>query len=712
MSSLSRPRRHESDVRTILEAAGRLWLSGATVAWPKMRAGESPRRIPLPTYPFERTRYAVDAAPGAPAIVAGVGSGQTERAPPPGGVQRLYAPTWARDELLSAAGPHVRGVWIVFADRVPLADAVVERLQAAGATPIVAEAGTSYRRLDMTSFQVRPNDPDDVAALMRDIGGSNGPVAGAMVLWDLAEEDAAWVGSPTRGYAALVALTGGLNARDHGTPMRVIAVSAGAQSVLDEPVVRPDAALLFGPVIVLPTEVPGIRIRSVDIEGRPEMRDVSTVARMLVAEAACDAEENFTAWRRGRRWVRRFQPITLPAVDTAELPLKRGGAYLITGGLGGIGLALAARLAKAASARLLLTSRRSLPPREAWDALLAEPAADEKTVAIVKTVRDIEATGGVVMTAVADVADLAAMGAAIGKVRECWGGLDGVIHAAGVPGNGRIAVLQDEPEIRSVLAPKIDGLGVLVQLLGDTQLDFVALMSSISSVIGSPGTCGYAAANAVFDSFVESVARPPAWKQVIAVNWSAWRETGMAANLIVPEHMRAARDTFLRTAMATEAGVDTFARILVSGRCRVIMTPDDLEAPFAWGGAPAISVTPEDQTAKAHPSASGPLSAVDREDACDPPVTDTEKCLATIWTELIGVTGAGVDDDFFDLGGHSLLATRVLARVTAALGVRLALRDIFAAPTIRRLAERIDAMTARHASDMAETSDDREEILI
>ena len=126
-----------------------------------------------------------------------------------------------------------------------------------------------------------------------------------------------------------------------------------------------------------------------------------------------------------------------------------------------------------------------------------------------------------------------------------------MIHAAGVPGNGRIAVLQDEQEIRSVLAPKIDGLGVLVRLLGDRELDFVALMSSISSVIGSPGTCGYAAANAAFDSFVESARRPPAWKQVVAVNWAAWRDTGMAANLLVPDGVRAARDAFLSAGIAT-----------------------------------------------------------------------------------------------------------------------------------------------------------------
>jgi hypothetical protein len=289
------------------------------------------------------------------------------------------------------------------------------------------------------------------------------------------------------------------------------------------------------------------------------------------------------------------------------------------------------------------------------------------------------------------------------------GGLDGVIHAAGIPGNGRIAVLQDEREIRSVLAPKMGGLGVLMQLLGDRELDFVALMSSISSVIGSPGTCGYAAANATFDSFVESATRTPAWKQVVAVNWAAWRETGMAANLLVPERVRAARDAFLRAGIATDVGIDAFARILGSRRRRVIMTSDDLEVPFTRGSTPAVSWCREiepHRRVRAH----GRLSTADRGEAGDPP--DTDKCWRRYGLSSSGLRGMASMTNFFDLGGHLLVATRVLARVAGTLGVRLALRDAFDAPTIRGLAERIDAMSERHHSAAVETSDDREEILI
>jgi acyl transferase domain-containing protein len=767
-SSLPHPRRQDSDTRAVLEAAGRLWLSGVPMTWPKLHEDASPRRIPLPTYPFERVRHAVDAAPAAaPAIAANPGP-TTDAA----GLPRAYVPTWIRDESLSGATPRLQGAWIVFGDPGPLADAMGDRLHAAGAVPILAEDGPAFERCEIARFRLRPDEPDDVAALVREVSSSHGAVAGAIVLWDLTvrhETSASTIGatspramagprvglrppedrlrpaihdfaaatrkdvggprnrsgnarlshdtgkggaSPTRGYSVLVALAAGLDTWDSGSKLQIIVASAGAQSVLDEPVARPDAALVFGPVIVLPTEAPGLRIRSVDLDISCVTGDAA--ARALVAEAAASGPESFAAWRRGRRWLRQFQPITLPLTITTDLPLKRGGTYLITGGLGGIGLALADWFAATVSARLLLTARRPVPPRHEWDSRLAQPDADERHVGIIRAIRKIEANGGEVITAAADTADPVAMALAIEQARARWGGIDGVIHAAGVPGNGRMAVWQDDQEIRSVLSPKIDGLAVLVDLLGDTPLDFVALMSSISSVFGAPGLCNYAAGNAVLDAFVDSTARPAAWKRVCAMNWDSWRDVGMAAHLTVPQAMRAEHEAHLRTAIATETGVDAFARILGSGRSQVIFTTHDLDLAFAARQAriegigtapvqPALPV-PSHQTAASRESsrpANLSPSAL--------PATETERSLAAIWQELTGVTNIGMDDDFFELGGHSLLATRVLARISAILGVRLALRDVFEAPTVRLLAQRV-ADGDRQTS--APVADDREEILI
>lgn len=696
-SSLAHPRRQDRDSRAFLEAIGRLWVSGVAVAWPELPAGSAPRRIPLPTYPFERQRYTVEMPPSdAPQVPAPDASLRADTA------LRMYAPIWMRDGSTPGTAPRLKGTWIVFADAGPLAKAVVQQIRAAGAIPVFAEAGDYYEQCGNAHFRVRPHEPDDISALIRDAGGSLSPIKGAILLWNLTSGDAAGTASPTRGYAALVALAGALTVLDESAPVRVLTVSAGAESVLGEPVSTPEAALHFGPVLVLPTEVPGMRIRNIDLEVIGETINVAAAAGTLIEEAALGDREIFAARRRDRRWVKRFQRVVPRGADEAALPIKRGGSYLITGGLGAIGLALAEWFATTASARLLLTGRRPLPPRGQWDALLTQPNADGRKLAIIKSIRKIEAGGGEVITAAANSADLVAMKAAIDEARSRWGDLDGVIHAAGIAGDGNIAVRQDDQEVRAVLSPKIDGLDVLVQLLGDTPLAFVALMSSINSVIGAPGASCYSAANAVLDAFVTSETRPAAWKQVFSINWGAWGEIGMAANLVVPEAMRSQHEAFLRTSIRTEAGVDAFARILGSGHERVVVTAFDLMAALEEVREPAGGA---ETKAGKHPAAAT-MTRIDQSPAIDPPTTDVERRLASIWSELTGIKNIGVYDDFFNLGGNSLLATRVIARVSDTLGTRLTLRDIFDAPTIHRLGKRISAAAPR-----GDATDEREEIV-
>ena len=275
-----------------------------------------------------------------------------------------------------------------------------------------------------------------------------------------------------------------------------------------------------------------------------------------------------------------------------------------------------------------------------------------------------------------------------------------MIHAAGIPGNGSIGIRQDAHEVPAVLSPKVVGLSVLVQLLGDTPLAFVALMSSINSVIGAPGASSYTAANAVLDAFVMSETRPTAWKQVVSINWGAWRDVGMAANLVVPQSMRSQQEAFLETAIETEAGVDAFARILGSGHDRFVVTTFDLAALSEADRKRAESATKlvrNTTTTTTHSN----QSAVK-----DPPTTDVERLLAGI---LVGTDRCHKywrARRLLRPGGHSLLATRVIARVSATLGARLTLRDVFNTPTIRSLAEQVTAVHSQE--DAKEDRGDRD----
>ena len=389
--------------------------------------------------------------------------------------------------------------------------------------------------------------------------------------------------------------------------------------------------------MVLPTEMPHLRMRAVDFEIPSDATPIEAVAEALVEEIGNTDRENSVAWRGGCRWLRRFERISLPAIDSRDLPLKPRGVYLITGGLGGIGLTLAHWLAANTAARLMLTARTPLPPPEDWAKWLAEHAAADQTATIIRRIREIEASGGEVITAAADAADPNQMKRAIDLARERFGAIDGVVHAAGVPGTGKIAVLKQPDDIRSVCSPKIDGLDVLVSLLGGEPLDFVALISSINSVLGAPGLSDYAGANAVLDSFPDSTLRPASWKHVVSIDWGPWRDLGMAAKLN-ESNPRTDTQIYRQATIAPEAGANAFARVLGSRNKRVVVVPFNLTRHMEslLKGPSAHAVAADQPNSQVNAPAVAAQERPDVTSTYASPSTEVERSLTKIWEFFVG----------------------------------------------------------------------------
>jgi acyl transferase domain-containing protein len=699
VSSLSHPQEHRPDGESILEAAGRLWITGVDIEWSNLHPGTAARRVPLPTYPFERKRYWVEATPAASASTE---SGAVSFSEDVG--DWLFAPTWTRQPLRTGASPKVGGVWLLLGQRGELGQAVEQRLRAGGANVILVEDGERFEAVGATHFRARWDQVQDLSAIVERIAQADGPVAGAIFLGTGSLHDRS---AGRAAYDVLVALAEALPA--NGRPVRTIVARFGTESVLNETVLDPEAALALGPILVLPTEVPHLQMRAVDLEMPDGAASVDAAAAAIVEEVADDGLENVVAWRGTCRWMRRFERIPTTAANARELPLKTGGVYLITGGLGGLGLTLAHWLAAQASARLVLTARTPLPPREQWDRWVTEKGPTDLTTAIIKKIRDIEESGGEVVALVADAGDIGQMKQVIKAVRDRFGALDGVIHAAGVPGTGRISFLKEPDDIQAVLAPKLGGLDVLVRLLGDTPLDLVVLISTINSVLGAPGLSDYAGANAVLDAFPNSARRPASWKHVVSIDWGPWRDVGMAAKLF-QSNPKTDLQQYRRATIPPQSGADAFARALASRNTRVVVVPfnlaqhvEQLRRPSEQAVAEKSSIASATETSiQAEPERPEVTTT------CVPPSTNVERQLVEIWSALLGVDRIGIDDNFFELGGHSLLATRVLARVRDQLQVQLTLRNIFDASTVRSLAAEISRLVP---DDTAKVSEEREEIV-
>ncbi len=255
-------------------------------------------------------------------------------------------------------------------------------------------------------------------------------------------------------------------------------------------------------------------------------------AERVAGELLSPDAERQLAFRDGRRFVARLRSSTDPAKPGSlagsvirPVVLRSDATYLITGGLGGLGVAVARWMVERGARRFILAARTALPPRTEWGSLPAAHPAKEK----VDAVRDLERLGASIHVAVFDVANTAAITNFLEEFHnEGWPAVRGVIHAAGVV-EDQLMLRLDEESFRRVLHPKVSGALALHQATLDLDLDFFTLFSSLSSVLGQFGQAHYAAGNAFMDHLAH-------WRRsrglpATSINWGPWSQVGLFARL-------------------------------------------------------------------------------------------------------------------------------------------------------------------------------------
>ncbi|MEU5227205.1 SDR family NAD(P)-dependent oxidoreductase, partial [Streptomyces toyocaensis] len=323
-----------------------------------------------------------------------------------------------------------------------------------------------------------------------------------------------------------------------------------------------------------------------------------TVAGRLGAEATADPEPE-VRHHDGRRRVRRLTEVT--GARPAAAPWREDGVYLVTGGMGGLGLHVARDIAASvAHATVVLTGR--------------SPLTDERRAVL----RDLRTTGLTVRYESVDVADRDALGALLARVTADHGPLTGVLHAAGVI-EDNFVVRKSPGELDRVLAPKVAGLVHLDELTREQPLELFVCFSSLAGAFGNPGQCDYAAANAFMDAYAGHRDRLVSAGRrnglTVSVNWPLWDEGGMGAEGPVREQLRALGlaplDTrrglaALHQALAGAGGGVTDGRLLVVAGNREALLTRLTERPGE--AAPQAATARPTTAAAAQPSAPAPAA--------------------------------------------------------------------------------------------------------
>lgn len=716
----------------LLTTLGRLWLAGVPVDWSGYYAGEQRQRVILPTYPFERQRYWISGGASSFSQIAGAVQEQKQVLAPAEILASLkkeeladwfYLPGWKH------AAPQLPAVfdaesettlrWLLFADELGVAEQLRAQLLARGHEVITVTEGNAFARNSDTSFTLRPGERADYSLLLLALQELQQIPQRAVHLWSVTQslsdlEPAARMAfALERGFYSLMFLAQALGEIDLDEACQIMVVSNELQDVTGSEPICAEKAVVIGPSRVIAQEYPLLSCRSIDLTVPTSPAQRRVLMTNLLGEVLTPTKEPIVALRRTGRWLLTFDPVHIPAQPLTETSLRQGGTYLITGGLGGIGLAMAGYLARTLQANLVLTSRRGLPPREQWEQILAEQGNEKGVGRQISQVLALEALGSSVLPLAADVASMSEMDEAVQKALATYGSLHGVIHAAGLPAVGLMQNKTPE-QAAGVMAPKLEGTMALEHALRACELDFLIFFSSITSATGGgPGQIDYCAGNAFMDAY--ALQQNGSARRVISINWGEWQWNAWDSGLSgydeeTQAFFRANRRAF---GISFEDGAEALQRILAQPFPEVIVSTQDFGviSQLSRSHTAATALEQFHQARENRPRHERP--PMRNEYAA--PQSELERTIVGVWEDILGIDGIGIKDNFFDLGGNSLVGIELITQVRKALHMQtLPSYVLYEAPTVETMAaflSREETPVEQQQEERQERSDKRRETL-
>ena len=613
----------------------------------------------------------------------------------------LYSLEWrprARQSVPAELSAETGGYWVIFGDQGQIGTELIRQMAQRGETTVRVEPGDSFAAPTAPAgpLTLNPGRREDFVQLIDHLSTSRGPACrGVVYLWgtDLPDTARLTADSLQRGQLlgidSLLHLTQALNGGDWSSSPRLWVVTSGAESVaaVGETSVAVTQAPLWGLGRVIGLEHPELWGGLLDLP--PDANGSGSAAERigeLVAEICAPDGEDQIAYRDRERYVARLVRSPIQEVGSEPLELRADATYLISGGLGSLGLHLARWLVERGARHLVLTSRDGLPERATWDSLPAGSALRRRAEAV----QALERRGATVTVARADVTDPARMAALLAELGQTRLPLRGIIHAAGAITHHAIADLTPEA-VEEILRPKVAGAWALHELTlapnqSNQDLDFFVCFSSGAAIWGSQGLAHYAAANHFMDALAQH--RRTLGLPALSVNWGSWAGEGMAAG----ELAGAFNDAGLG-ALPPEAALDTLAYLLQANATQQVV------AAFDWPRFRPIYEARRERRliqeieAIAAPAAPGEPRRSELLDQLEQALPSERLGLITTHVraavaQILGFAQVELLDlkqGFFKMGMDSIMTVRLRGQLEAGIGRSLPPTVAFEYPTVEGL---------------------------
>ncbi len=661
INTVKHPKQSLNDEEILLNAIGNLWLSGVKIDWMKFYTNQPPR-IHLPTYAFDKKRYWIS--------VGKSKFNQHKRNPNRNNVENwFYEISWKRKSLVLSE--NIFSNILIFENRT---NPIAEYFDKNNRNIFKVFLGAKYKQINDNIFEISNtlNDYQQLFDKLNEIKFIPEKIIHNWTNKKIRDED--FNEHQKCGFLSLMNLAKTILNKNIEDDILLDIITSNIFDITGYENIIPSKATIIGAAKVINQEVKNIRTKIIDIKN-----DDKENKENLINEI-CSGENQIAVALRGKyRWVNILEELSI-GKDKNNLLLRENGVYLITGGLGRIGLTFAQHLAENYKAKIVLIDRFEIPPKEEWEKYIQDN--DDSITPRIKNLISISEKGTEVLVLKADVEKENELRTAIETVIKKFKKINGIIHAAGLVGNDTVNLISDFSEENFIKqsSPKIKGTINLAAVLDGVDLDFVMIQSSLASVLGGLGFASYSAVNNFIDAFVTMKAKKNYIKW-ISLNWDAWNFNSSNEKGITPLQGNEILDTVIRKDSPNQIviSIDDIHESIDKWLLHANNEEDELE---------------ENTDKLLHERPDLDVEYIE-------PSTELENKIFEEWQKLLGIEKIGINDNFFDLGGDSLIGTQLVSRMRKTFSVDIPLVAIFENATIKGIADLIE----KNSTDKNETDE-------
>lgn len=660
--------------RVLMNAIGRLWLKGSELQSDKLYRDEKRHRLSIPTYPFQRKRFWIERFQ------------ENQKTDSKIIIKNdinnwCYAPSWQRESpIFDITEVSADEYWLAFNIDILKSDLKIYQIK----------SGVSFHKISPLNYEINFDSKSDFQRIFKEI--IKDKYKKINIVYSAINQSNVDQGKFNIRlkyyFFRLFYLLQALVHANITNQISIAIITEQAHKVIGNEYVEPEKQIFIGLIKALRQEYPHINWSHIDI-----IDNNNTVIDSIISEFFHGLKNNIIAYRGSYRWIQTYKQVNINLNNTAIL--KQGGTYLITGGLGQIGLIIAKKLADDYNANIILLSRSRFPEEDQWQ--------NETTNVIRKKINklyEIKKTAKSIHIIQGDISQFEVLDSITETTEKNNMELNGIIHAAGLITDSSFKMINQltEDDFENHFKAKIYGLNSIVRLLEKRTIDFCCLFSSISSVFSGLGYAAYSVANLYLDAY--SLAKQGDYlnTRFISISWDAWQHGEEDIN-----QLTSFQKELSKYAITPEEGSKLFVDLVNSQNSQIIISTTDIDVRInKW-----IQLENKPQHKKSSCITRQAHTRPNLENNYAPARDSLEQDIVNIWEDLFGIQQIGINDNFFELGGHSLMATQLASRIREKFSIEFTIQLLFDNPTIAGIA---NILFQKKLEDL--TDKDIEELLL